>query len=206
MLDRAILNALSTVLTGAARQLHRANVRADQITLLGFAVGLCALPLLAAEHYGAALAFILLNRIADGLDGALARLSQPTDRGAFLDICFDFVFYASIPLGFALADPRVNALPAAVLLFGFMGTAASFLAYAAIAAKQGITSTRYPNKSIYYLGGLTEGTETLIVFVLCCLLPQWFAYIAWSFAALCGLTTAFRLYAGWIAFSRSKNE
>ena len=52
----------------------------------------------------------------------MARLTAPTDRGAFLDITLDFLFYASIPLAFAVADPAANALPAAVLLAAFIGT------------------------------------------------------------------------------------
>jgi hypothetical protein len=62
---------------------------------------------------------------------------QPTDRGAFLDITLDFLFYASIPLAFALADPAANALPAAVLLAAFIGTGSSFLAFAVLAERRG---------------------------------------------------------------------
>ena len=68
-----------------------------------------------------------------------------------------FVFYASVPLAFALSDPDRNALPAAALLFGFMGTASSFLAFAAVAAPRGLVSQAFPDKGLFYLGGLTEG-------------------------------------------------
>ncbi len=57
--------------------------------------------------------FIAASRLADGLDGELARVTAPTDRGAFLDITLDFLFYASVPLAFAWADPAANALAAA---------------------------------------------------------------------------------------------
>jgi phosphatidylglycerophosphate synthase len=200
MLDRAAIALLKPGLTRLARTLHRHGVTADQVTLIGFAVGLCALPFIATGQMLSAIACILISRLADGVDGALARMTHATDRGAFLDICLDFIFYASIPFAFALADPRANALAAAAMLLGFMGTAATFLAYATLAAKRGLTSTAYPAKSFYYLGGLTEATETLIVFLLCCLLPHWFAMIAWTFAALCAITTVARLAAGWNAF------
>ena len=120
----------------------------------------------------------------------------PTDRGAFLDIVCDFLFYAGVPLGFAFANPAVNALPAAVLLAGFMGTASTFLAFAAVAAKRGEKSPAYPSKGIYYLSGLTEGTETILAFCAMCVWPQHFAVIACAFAAACALTTATRLYFG----------
>ena len=137
----------------------------------------------------------------DGLDGAVARLTQPTDRGAFLDIALDFLFYASIPLAFAVADPAANGLPAAVLLAAFVGTGSSFLAFAVLAERRGLHSTAYPAKGLYYLGGLTEATETLVCFALMCLFPQHFALWAYGFAALCALTTVTRLMAGWKVLS-----
>ncbi len=197
MFDRALNALLLRPLTRLARTLQHAGVQADHLTLAGFAVGMLAAPLIATGHSGWALLPMAVNRLADGLDGTLARLTQPTDRGAFLDIALDFLFYASIPLAFALADPATNALAAAVLLFAFMGTASSFLAFAVLAAKRGLASTAYPQKGFYYLGGLTEATETLTVFTLMCLVPHWFAPLALGFAALCALTTATRIAAGW---------
>jgi phosphatidylglycerophosphate synthase len=138
-----------------------------------------------------------LSRLADGLDGAVARLTQPTDRGAFLDITLDFLFYASIPLAFAVADPAANALPAAVLLAAFVGTGSSFLAFAVLAERRGMKSVQYPQKGIYYLGGLTEATETLLCFALMCLWPMHFAWWAYGFATLCAMTIATRIVGGW---------
>ena len=200
MIDRYLLPLLQRLFDPPARWLAQRKISADSVTLLGFAIGVLAVPLLATEQYTAALIVILLNRLCDGLDGALARRTQPTDRGAFLDIALDFVFYACIPLGFALADPPHNALAAAVLLFAFMGTASSFLAFSAIAARRGMASSSYPTKGIYYLGGLTEGFETIALFVALCLWPSAFPVLAYIFAALCGLTTVTRWWWGWRSF------
>lgn len=200
MLDRALNDHLQRPLQVLARWLAGQGVRADHLTWAGFAVGLLAVPLIASGHPRWALLAMALNRLADGLDGTLARLTAPTDRGAFLDITLDFLFYASIPLAFALANPAANGLAAAVLLFAFMGTASSFLAFAVLAARRGLTSTAYPRKGFYYLGGLTEATETLAVFTLMCLVPIWFVPLALGFAALCALTTVTRVVAGWQAF------
>jgi phosphatidylglycerophosphate synthase len=186
---------LKPVLGRIARGLVRAGVGADALTFIGFAIGMAAAVSIALQQFTAGLVLLLLSRLMDGLDGAVARLTQPTDRGGFLDITLDFLFYASIPLAFAVADPAQNALPAAVLLASFMGTASSFLAFAIVAAQRGITSTALPDKSFYFLGGLTEATETIAAFVAMCLWPQWFAPIAWGFAALCAITTALRI--GW---------
>jgi phosphatidylglycerophosphate synthase len=158
---------------------------------------MAAATLIAFEQYAVGLLLILLSRLFDGLDGTVARLTTPTDRGGFLDIALDFVFYASIPLAFAVAQPATNALPAAVLLAAFIGTGTSFLAYATLAAKRGMQNLNYPGKSFYFLGGLTEATETLAVFAAMCLWPAHFAWLAFAFATACLLTTLTRLWWGW---------
>lgn len=201
MLDPYATALIRRPVTAAARQLARWGLSANGITLAGFALGLIAAFLIANQHYLTGAAAIFGSRLLDALDGAVARLGQPTDAGGFLDIALDFLFYASIPLAFALADPAQNALAAAVLLAAFMGTSSSFLAFAALAAKLGLSSTVYPAKSIYFLGGLTEATETLACFAAMCLWPQHFAALAYGFAALCAVTIASRLWWGWKAFS-----
>ena len=201
MIDALILPAQRRALNPLARALHRRGVTADRISLTGFAVGIMAVPALALGWFWVALALILANRLADGLDGAVARLSAPTDRGAFLDIALDFLFYAVIPLGFALADPAANALPAAVLIAAFVGTGSSFLAFAVIAAKRGLRAEDYPTKGIFYLGGLTEGFETIALFIAMCLFPSLFPVLAYGFAAACALTTLTRWWQGWRAFA-----
>jgi phosphatidylglycerophosphate synthase len=201
MLDRHILALQSRVLAAPAVRLTRLGVSADAVTVTGFGVGLSSVVCLHQQAYGAALVCILLNRFFDGLDGAIARAAGPTDRGAFLDIALDFFFYATVPFGFALADPASNALAASALLLSFVGTGSSFLAFAIIAEKRRLSSVAFPKKGIYYLGGLTEGTETIIVFTAMCLWPEHFAAIAWLFAALAIMTTLSRWWWGWRSFS-----
>lgn len=195
MLDKAIQQALRPFMTRAARGLVRLGVGADAISVAGFVTGMAAAAAIAFQQFTAGLVLLLLSRLMDGLDGAVARATQPTDRGGFLDITLDFLFYAAIPLAFAVADPAANALPAAVLLASFIGTGSSFLAFAAVAEKQKLQSLAFPDKSFYFLGGLTEATETIAAFAAMCLWPQWFGAIAYAFAALCAITTALRI--GW---------
>jgi phosphatidylglycerophosphate synthase len=197
VLDRAAGRWLAPPLTRAAQALVRLGIGADAVTLAGFLLGLAAAAAIALQAYLPGLALLLTSRLFDGLDGAVARLTQPTDRGAFLDITLDFLFYAAIPLAFAIADPALNALPAAVLLAAFIGTGSSFLAFSVLAERRGLKSEAYPNKGLYYLGGLTEATETLVCFALMCLWPAGFPLLAYGFAVLCGLTVLTRLAAGW---------
>ncbi len=200
MIDAALLPTQRRMLQPAARWMASRGVTADAITVAGFLVGAGCLPALAFGAYGVALGLIVLNRVADGLDGAVARLTRPTDRGAFLDIALDFVFYALVPLGFALADPQ-NALPAAVLIAAFVGTGSSFLAFASVAARRGLAAEAFPGKGIYYLGGLTEGAETIALFVAMCLFPSAFPILAYGFAATCAITTVLRWRQGWVVLS-----
>lgn len=201
MFDRFATTAIKPPVDALARLLARAGISANQLTLLGFGIGIVAAFLIASHAYLVGAIAIFISRLCDALDGAVARCSAPTDSGGFLDITLDFLFYASIPLAFAVADPQHNALPAAVLLAAFIGTGSSFLAFAAIAAKRGMTSTAYPHKSFYFLGGLTEATETLAAFTAMCLWPGQFAGLAYGFAGLCGVTVATRLWWGWRAFA-----
>ena len=199
MIDAALLPWLHRVLAPPARALHRRGIGADQITLAGFALGLLALPALAFGWFGAALVLIGLNRVADGLDGMVARLSQATDRGAFLDICLDFIFYSAVVFGFALADPGANGLAAAALIFSFVGTGSSFLAFAIMAERRSIANQRLPTKGFYYLGGLAEGTETILFLALFCLFPAAFPVLAWIFACFCMVATVIRIVYGYNA-------
>jgi phosphatidylglycerophosphate synthase len=200
MFDRAASQFIHPLVTQLASVAVRAGISANQLTLIAFVIGLFAAFLIATGEHLPGLAAIFVSRLCDALDGAVARLTAPTDAGGFLDIALDFVFYASIPLAFAVQDPARNALPAAVLLASFIGTGSSFLAFAVIAAKRGMHSLDYPNKSLYFLGGLTEATETLACFAAMCLWPEWFIELAYGFSFLCAITTGTRLWWGWRTF------
>lgn len=201
MLDRTATALIKPAINGLAGVFFRAGLSANQITVAGFLIGLLAAVLIANGAYLAGGVAILTSRLFDALDGAVARMTKPTDAGGFLDIGLDFLFYASIPLAFAFSDPERNALAAAVLLAAFVGTGTSFLAFAIIAAKRGMTSLDYPNKSFYFLGGLTEATETLAFFAAMCIWPEYFIELAYVFAVLCLVTIATRLWWGWRTFS-----
>lgn len=113
MLDRHLHPRIKPLLHQCVRVLDKPGITPDGLTLVGFAIGVLALPFLALGWYLAALIVILLNRLLDGLDGALARRRGLTDAGGFLDISLDFLFYALVPFGFILAAPEQNARQAA---------------------------------------------------------------------------------------------
>jgi phosphatidylglycerophosphate synthase len=199
VLDSFARRLIEKPLAAAARPLAAAGIGANSITLVGFAFGIGAAAAIACQLYLFSLGLLLANRLADGLDGAVARVKGATDFGGFLDILLDFLVYNALAIGFALAAP-VNVLPALFLLLSFVGTGTSFLAYATLAAKRRLTHERQGRKSFYYLGGLAEGSETLLFFALACLLPQHFPLLAWIFAGLCFITTLGRTAQAWRDF------
>lgn len=195
MLDAYVRPIFDPPLDRAAKALVRRRVSANTVTGAGAALGIAGCVALALGAYEAALGLILANRVADGLDGALARHTAVTDLGGFLDTVADFLFYSAVPFAFALAAPE-RALAAAFLIFSFVGTGVSFLAFAAIAARRAMITERYGVKSIYYLGGLAEGTETILVFAAMAVRPDWFVPLAYGFGMLCWVTTALRVWRG----------
>lgn len=192
MLDALMRPIIDTPLNRVGRRLAARGISANGVTAVGLIAGLCAAVAVAMNAYALAFGLVVANRLLDGLDGAVARASAPTDGGGYLDIVVDYVFYGSIPFAFALADPPHNAVAAAGLLAGFCLTGVSFLAFATIAAKRGLETDAQGRKSFFYSTGLVEGTETILFFLLMILLPAWFPLLAWIFAALCVLTAAQR--------------
>lgn len=192
MLDSTVRNLIDPLLNKIAHKLMKSGVRANTLTIIGFIFSILGFMAVAYQQYGLTIFFIVLSRAMDGLDGPLARQTAATDFGGYLDIVFDFIFYSGMVFFFAVGQPNF-ALPAAFLIFSFMGTGSSFLAYAIMAAKHGINHERQGKKSFFYMRGITEGTETICILVLMCLFPGHFAFMAYVFGSLCWLTTFGRI-------------
>lgn len=199
MLDSKIRPLIDPPLNAIGKQLARAGIGANQVTIAGAVIGIAAAVAIGYQHYLLGLALVLASRIFDGLDGAIARATKQTDFGGYLDIVCDFAFYVAVPLGFGFAAPAH--LPfAMILIASFTLTGISFLAYAVMAAKTGRETEAHGKKSFFYNSGLAEGTETITAFVLMCMLPQYFAEIAAIYAAMCVITVIQRTIAARIDF------
>lgn len=191
MFDARLRPLIDPLLNRLGRNFARLGVTADQVTLMGAALGVAAGLGVATSHYGIGLGLIAANRLLDGLDGAVARATRKTDLGGYLDIVGDFIFYVAVPIGFGFADP--SNLPFALVLVGaFTLTGVSFLAFATLAARRGLETQAHGEKSFFYNTGLAEGTETIVAFVSMCLWPSAFPLIASVFSALCILTVVQR--------------
>lgn len=200
MLDRLARRLIDPWLEPPARRIAALGISANAVSVAGFGVGMAGCVAIGSQQYLLGLACIAANRLADGLDGCVARQTRSTDVGGFLDFVLDALFYGCVPLAFALAQPDAR-LPACFLLASFLGTTGSFLSYAAISAKRGVTTDPNRTKSFFYSVGLMEGTETIVCFVLFCLFPHQFALLAWVFGGLCWLTVVVRIATGLRAFA-----
>ena len=193
MFDARLRPLIDPPLNAMGRALAARGASADAVTLVGLALGLGAAALIALGAPGWALIPLLLSRLADGLDGAVARATRKSDFGGYLDIVADFLFYGTVPLAFVLSDPAANGAAGAFLLTSFYFNGSSFLGYAILAERRGMETAERGAKSLYFTGGLLEGAETIGFFVLLCLLPDAFAPLGWAFGALCFVTGTARL-------------
>jgi phosphatidylglycerophosphate synthase len=200
MFDAQLRPLIDRLLNPIGRGLVALGMTANQMTMIGAAFGLIAAGCVAAGQFYPALWFVIANRVIDGLDGAVARASRSSDFGGYLDIVSDFIFYSAIPLAFAVARPE-TALAAAFLIFSFIGTATSFLGFAILAEKHQVTTQIRGKKAFYYLGGLTEGTETILLFLAMLVWPDYFSLMAIVFGILCWVTTGTRIYAAYRQFN-----
>ena len=162
----------------SGQSLHKIGVSANVVSVMGFVIGLSAINFLAMGMFGYALFCILLNRFFDALDGAIAKYAGVSAFGVFLDAALDYIFYAGVILGFALANPAQNAVPAAFLMFGFMAAAATLLSYGVIAYRYNAPQQAEVKQSPFYLGGFAQGAEVIVAFIILCLVPGWFLPIA----------------------------
>ena len=194
MLDGVLRKVIDPVLNRWGRDLAARGWTADGMTALGLGLGLGATLMLALGLPGwLALLPLLAGRVADGLDGAIARAGQKSDFGGYLDIMADFLFYGAVPFALALRAPEANALAAAFVLFSFYANGASFLGFAVLAEKRGMQTADRGEKSLYFTAGLLEGSETILYFSAICLWPGAFAPLSWGFGALCLVTAAARV-------------
>lgn len=195
MLDRHLRPLIDPPLDRIGRGLAARGVSANAVTLCGLGLGVLAAVVIWLGAPLFALIPLLASRLADGLDGAVARATRKTDFGGYLDIAADFLFYGMIPLAFVLADPVANGTAGAFLLASFYFNGTSFLGYAILAEKHGHQTAAQGQKSLYYSNGVLEGTETIVFFVLLCLFATYFAPLAWLFGCLCFLTAGLRIFA-----------
>lgn len=193
MLDRYTMPLLNKAVQPLGQKLAELSVSANSVTAASFLLSLLGCYLIATGYFKAALGLLIIARLGDALDGVIARQTEPTRFGAYLDICTDFVFYSAFVVAFGFYRPDEFAIPALVLVFSFVATGTTFLAFAIQHASDASIRLDLPKKGFYYLGGLVEGTETYIFFLIMLLWPSMFPLWAYIFAILCIVTAFLRV-------------
>jgi phosphatidylglycerophosphate synthase len=206
MLDGQMRKWIDPPLNYMGRQIAALGLTANSVTFGGLFIGLLAAYFVILGSFQLALWTMLLSRLLDGLDGAVARATQKTDFGGYFDITADFLFYGAFPLAFIIFDPAQNGVWGAVLLVSFYFNGGTFLGYAILAEKHKLTTTKRGSKSLYFSTGLTEGTETIAFFAALCIWPQHFNLLAGLFAAAVFYTAGARMLLAYQEFGGVKTQ
>jgi phosphatidylglycerophosphate synthase len=202
MLDGMMRGVIDEPLNQGGRWLAARGASANAVTLVGLGLGLVAAALIAKGcPCTVVLGPLIASRLADGLDGAVARARGKTDFGGYLDIACDFIFYGAIVLAFVLRDPEANAVAGAFLLFSFYVNGATFLGFAVVAERRRMETASRGEKSLYFTAGLMEGTETILFFLVIVIWPALFVPLAWVMGVLCLVTALARLVLAYRVFA-----
>lgn len=189
MLDTAARRLTSPLLDRSAVRIAAIGISPTTITATGWVAGVGACVAVTRGAWDLALVLWLLNRVLDGLDGAVARQVGPTDLGGFLDIVADFSIYSGFILAIAVEVPEAR-LACVALLVAYYLSGTALLALSSILERRKLDQHR-DARSLRFVGGLAEGTETVIVYALITVVPQHAETIIWGFAAAV-LVTAFQ--------------
>ncbi|MDQ2894276.1 MAG: CDP-alcohol phosphatidyltransferase family protein [Actinomycetota bacterium] len=196
MIDRPLRARLGPSLDRVASGLSALGVSAGGLTALALLTGIGACVAAATSSWAVALVLWLLNRLLDGLDGSLARRRGATELGGLLDFVADFVVYSGFVVGIAIAQPAAR-LACVVLLATYLINNVALLAFSSVIERLGLTLG--DERSLRLTTGLAEGGETIVVYVLFCVLPGSSTAIAWTFSGLVALTAVQRVaQAAWI--------
>ena len=184
-----------------AAVLDRPGITPDRITAAGLVLGLGSAVAAAFGWWATSAALWLVSRLADGLDGPLARRRRARGQhdggaGGFFDITADSTVYGATVVGVAIgaAGPL---WPFLLVLLAYYVNGTAFLAFSSIAERTGRTLD--DGRSLSFLGGLAEGTETIVVHTAWLLLPFWAGEIAVGWAAVVAISAAHRVVAGYRA-------
>ena len=190
MLDATTRRLVRGPLERAAAVAAGAGLTPGLVTAVGLLVGVGACVAAALAQWWVALVLWLLNRTLDGLDGALARRTAPSDLGGMLDFLADFVVYGGLVVAVAIAEPGAR-VAATVLLAVYLLNNVALLSFASLIEKRGLNLG--DERSLRFTAGLTEGTETIAAYVVLCLLPGRAATVMWVFAAMVLFTVGQRV-------------
>ena len=165
--------------------------------------------------YGAALLLWIGSRFLDGIDGTMARLSnRQTELGGYLDLVLDVVIYALFPIAAAAAHMQAGYgaagsgiasdiaggnifIALSLLLAAYYINLTCWAVLAAILEKRsatyGTSGGRAKLTTVIMPRGIVEGFETVVVYALFCIVPQFLWQLFIITAILTLLSAAMRV-------------
>ena len=170
----AYLRALKDLLLAPVARAVGTKIHPNLVTISAWFVGIAAAVAAARHDVRLALGLWILNRVLDGLDGTLSRVTRTqSDFGGYLDIVFDFSVYAMIVVGLILGSHTwQTAVAGAVLIGTFYVNAASWMYLAAILERRALGAAATGERTTVTMPpGLIAGAETFVFYVLFLLFP-----------------------------------
>ncbi|MEM9563156.1 MAG: CDP-alcohol phosphatidyltransferase family protein [Actinomycetota bacterium] len=198
MLDRSLRQTKTRLLRPTAARLATVPPLALTATGLGFGLGAAALA--GTGSWALALAAWLANRLFDGLDGEVARLTgSDSDLGGYLDLTADAVAYAALPVGVAAGVGTAAAwTAAAVLLATFYANVVSVTMLSAVLEKRRAgADAAGDDRTVTLPAGLIEGTETIVLFAALLVFPGAAVWLMAAMAGLVMITAVGRVAGAW---------
>jgi phosphatidylglycerophosphate synthase len=209
MFDASIRRAIHGPLDRVAGGLDFEFITPNRITAFGFAAGMAGALSAWIHLWEVALLLWLISRLADGLDGSLARLrkrgeeSAPSLAGGYLDIMADFAVYGSFVVGVGHGSGG-SLTPFLWVLLGYYLNGTAFLAFSSLGERSNLRLD--DARSLSFIFGLTEGAETIAIHSIWCLFPGRAGAIAAMWAALVLASAVGRTWQGFRLLTRAGNE
>lgn len=203
MIDSKARKLLAPSIESLAKHLDLPEITPNRITSLGLLVGIASAISAGFGQWWIALVLWLTSRVMDGIDGALARRRASiveNSAGGFWDITADFISYGSFVIGAGIGS-HSSLLPFLFVLFGYYINGSSFLAFSSIAEKSGKQFS--DGRSLSFLPGLAEASETIFVHSIWCLLPKHAEVIAWVWAGIVFVSATLRIYSAFSILNKS---
>ncbi len=173
MFDEILRPWKERVLYSISKKLGK-YISPNMMTLLSLILGFVSVFFILKQQFLIASVFWILNRIFDGLDGTIARVTnRQTDLGGYFDILADFLLYALIPVCFVYSRGliRSEVISLMIMLSIFYLNAASWMYLSSIIEKRN-NNTHKKLTTVNMPAGLIEGFETIIVYTVFYILPD----------------------------------
>lgn len=186
MLDTHGRKYISPLFKAMANFFLRLKMTPNNITVIGFLIGLLPFVFIYLDKYLIAVLFLWVSGLFDAVDGEMARISNnSTPFGTLMDVTFDRIVEIGVILAIALKHPQFR-LELLFLTASIILSMTIFLTVGALSENKG-------SKSFYYQAGVAERTEGFLLFTLMILLPKYIVLISNIFSILIVITAIQRM-------------